>query len=252
MNHNIVYGLHAVLAIIEHAADTLECLIIQKGATHASLLHAMALAKQQGVRLRHQSKAELDSLTHNAKHQGIVALRMNTSLTLNESSLLPFIEALPHPAFLLILDGIQDPHNLGACLRSAAAANVDAVIIPKDKSVGLTPTACKVASGGAELCPFVQVTNLSRVLTQLKTLGVWLYGTEASAAQTIFDVDVTTSMAWVLGAEGSGLRLNTRKACDYAVSIPMPGKMESLNVSVAAGICLFETVRQRSLLPAKR
>jgi 23S rRNA (guanosine2251-2'-O)-methyltransferase len=143
------------------------------------------------------------------------------------------------------LDGVQDPHNLGACLRTANAAGVDAVIVPKDRACGLTPVVYKVASGAAEATPFIQVTNLARTLRQIKDLGVWIYGADETAEQTIFQADLKGPCAIVLGAEGEGLRRLTREHCDFLVKIPMSGSVQNLNVSVATGICLFETVRQR-------
>jgi 23S rRNA (guanosine2251-2'-O)-methyltransferase len=155
------------------------------------------------------------------------------------------LDALTVPAFLLVLDGVQDPHNLGACLRSADAAGVHAVIAPKDKSVGLTPTVVKVASGAAESVPFIQVTNLARTLRSLKDRNIWIYGAAAEADQTLYQAKLTGSIALVLGAEGSGLRRLTREHCDGLLTIPMRGSVSSLNVSVATGIFLFEALRQR-------
>ena len=155
------------------------------------------------------------------------------------------LEELQNPALLLVLDGVTDPHNLGACLRSADAAGVDAVIVPKDKSADLNATVRKVACGAAEVIPFVRVTNLARTLEGLKQRGVWLYGTAGEAENTIYNSDLTGSLAIVMGAEGAGLRRLTRETCDHLVKLPMAGSVSSLNVSVATGVCLFEVVRQR-------
>lgn len=163
----------------------------------------------------------------------------------DEVDLFGIIESLSDDPFLLVLDNIQDPHNLGACLRTADAAGVHAVIAPKDRSVGLTETVVRIACGAAESVPFVQVTNLARLLKQLQDHGVWLVGTSDRAEQTLYEVKLTGPIALVMGAEGKGLRRLTAEKCDFLVSLPMVGKVECLNVSVAAGICLFEAVRQR-------
>lgn len=168
-------------------------------------------------------------------------------ITLNEDDLLELISKLKHPAFLLILDSVQDPHNLGACLRSADAAGVDAVIAPKDRSVGITDTVKRIACGGAESVPFVAVTNLARLLEQLKESGIWIVGTTDKAHKSLFDIDLKGPLAIIMGAEGEGMRRLTEEKCDFLARIPMAGrKVDCLNVSVAAGVCLFEAVRQRS------
>ncbi|MFN6100747.1 MAG: 23S rRNA (guanosine(2251)-2'-O)-methyltransferase RlmB, partial [Burkholderiales bacterium] len=183
-------------------------------------------------------------LAGNHGHQGVVARvhAIDIARSLDEC-----LEALPEdqPALILVLDGITDPHNLGACLRVADGAGVHAVIAPKDHAVGINATVAKVASGAAETVPYFMVTNLARTLNELKERHIWVTGTSDDAPQTLYDVDLKISTAWVLGAEGSGLRQLTRKTCDQLVSIPMAGGVESLNVSVASGICLYETVRQR-------
>jgi 23S rRNA (guanosine2251-2'-O)-methyltransferase len=165
--------------------------------------------------------------------------------SLGEAALDELLGRLEVPPFLLVLDGVTDPHNLGACLRSADAAGVDAVVVPRDKSADLNATSRKVACGAAEVVPFVRVTNLSRTLQALKARGVWLFGAAGEAEKSLYDNDLTLSMALVMGAEGSGLRRLTREQCDYLVRLPMSGSVSSLNVSVATGICLFEAVRQR-------
>jgi 23S rRNA (guanosine2251-2'-O)-methyltransferase len=203
------------------------------------------LAKNKKIRIELLSRQALDKLTQNANHQGAVAF-FEKSKQYTEKDLDSILDHLSEPAFLLILDGIQDPHNLGACLRSADAAGVHAVLAPKDKSVGLTPAVCKVASGAAESIPFIQVTNLARTLRELKEKNVWIYGAAAEASQTLYQADLKGSIAIVLGAEGSGLRRLTREHCDVLLNVPMAGSVSSLNVSVATGIFLFEAVRQRS------
>lgn len=164
---------------------------------------------------------------------------------LDDDALLTLVEKLTEPALLVVLDEVQDPHNLGACLRTAHAAGVHAVIAPKDRSVGLTDTVSRISCGGAEHVPFAHVTNLSRILKQLQGRNIWLIGTDSHASESLFSVDLTGPTAIVLGSEGEGLRRLTRENCDRLVKIPMRGSAESLNVSVAAGVCLFEAVRQR-------
>ncbi|UCC45453.1 MAG: 23S rRNA (guanosine(2251)-2'-O)-methyltransferase RlmB [Candidatus Zixiibacteriota bacterium] len=166
---------------------------------------------------------------------------------LTEDDLFSLLDGLARPPFLLILDNVQDPHNLGACLRSADGAGVDAVIVPKDRAAPITETVRLIACGAAESVPFVQVTNLARMMKQLQTAGVWLVGTADDAEKSLYDADLGGPLGLVLGSEGTGLRRLTRENCDLLVKIPMAGKVESLNVSVAAGICLYEVVRQRSI-----
>lgn len=165
---------------------------------------------------------------------------------LDENDLFGLLDELVEPPLLLILDGVQDPHNLGACLRSADAAGVHAVIAPKDRSVSLTRTVRMIACGAAEKVPFVRVTNLARTMKELQEAGVWLVGTAADSSRSLYDIDLSLPVAFVMGSEGRGLRRLTRERCDFLVSIPMAGSVESLNVSVASGICLFETLRQRA------
>lgn len=244
MANDVIYGMHAVQSVLESAPEQITTLSLQQG-SGARMKKLANFARGQGVKVVSQSKTALDKLAKTSKHQGIVAEIRQVTCLLSEDDLLAQIEEEKQPAFLLILDGVQDPHNLGACLRTAAAAGVQAVVAPKDKSVGLTATVKKVASGGADVCPFVTVTNLTRFLKQIKQLGVWVYGADASPDHAVFDADLKGAVAFVLGAEGSGLRAGTKAECDHIVSIPMPGQMESLNVSVAAGVCLFEVVRQQ-------
>jgi 23S rRNA (guanosine2251-2'-O)-methyltransferase len=174
-----------------------------------------------------------------------VALRVKQQQTQDEPYLKALLKRLDEPPFLLILDGVQDPHNLGACLRSADGAGVHGIIAPRDRSVALTPTVRKVASGAAETVPFIQVTNLARTLKWLKDEGVWLIGTAGEATQTLYEIDLRGALAIVMGGEGKGLRRLTREQCDILVKLPMAGSVESLNVSVASAISLYEAVRQR-------
>lgn len=203
-------------------------------------------AREQGIVVHKAERETLDKIAPEVQHQGCAA-RCKPLESLDEKGLLDLVENLSEPAFLLILDGVQDPHNLGACLRTAEAAGVHAVVAPKDRASGLTATAVKISSGAAERVPFAQVTNLSRLIKDLQQLGVWLVGTSGDAQQSLFQVDLKGPVAIVLGAEGKGIRRLTRDNCDEIIYIPMQGEAESLNVSVAAGVCLFEAYRQRHL-----
>ncbi len=239
-----IYGIHAVAALLHKAPDRIQELFIQEGRHDARIQDIMQLAKQGKIAVQVTSRQTLDDRTAQAVHQGILA-RISPPPYYSEAELITLLDSLSEPAFLLILDGIQDPHNLGACLRSANAAGVHAVIIPKDKSVSLTPAVHKVAAGAAEVTPLIQVTNLARMLRDLKERGIWVYGASDAANKTIYQADLQGPLALVLGAEGSGLRRLTAEHCDQLLRIPMFGTVSSLNVSVASGICLFEAVRQR-------
>lgn len=203
-------------------------------------------AHAQGIVVHKAERETLDKIAPDVQHQGCAA-RCNPLDTLDDKGLLSLIEKLEEPAFLLILDGVQDPHNLGACLRTAEAAGVHAVIAPKDRASGLTSTAIKISSGAAERLPFAQVTNIARLMKDLRQMGVWLVGTSGEADTTLFETELKGPLAIVLGAEGKGIRRLTREGCDQVMLIPMQGQTESLNVSVAAGVCLFEAYRQRHL-----
>ncbi|CAK0776376.1 23S rRNA 2'-O-ribose G2251 methyltransferase [Gammaproteobacteria bacterium] len=194
----------------------------------------------------HTERKALEAMVPGVRHQGVVARCIGQPM-LTEDDLPSLLKILQEPAFLLVLDGVQDPHNLGACLRCADAAGVHAVIAPRDRAVGLTPVVRKVASGAAEAVPFVQVTNLARTLRALKDDGVWLVGADGNAPQTLYGANLTGPLALVMGTEGRGLRRLSAEHCDFLVHIPMLGTVESLNVSVATGICLFEALRQRQV-----
>jgi 23S rRNA (guanosine2251-2'-O)-methyltransferase len=202
------------------------------------------MARKLGVPVRQLDRLLLDAAAHNANHQGVIAWVTGPAAG-PAQDLDELLAVLDHPPLLLILDGVTDPHNLGACLRSADAAGADALIAPKDKAAGLTPVAVKVASGAAQSVPFIQVTNLARALDRLKGAGVWLVGTADDAGAGLFDTDLRGPLGLVLGSEGKGLRRLTREHCDLLVRLPMRGRVESLNVSVAAGVCLYEALRQR-------
>ncbi|MEJ1337319.1 MAG: 23S rRNA (guanosine(2251)-2'-O)-methyltransferase RlmB [Candidatus Sedimenticola sp. (ex Thyasira tokunagai)] len=243
--HQLVAGLHSVRTALKHGTDSVAEVWVEKRRKDRRIKEVIALARELGVRLNQVPREELDKLVPGANHQGAVA-RTRAPTALDEKELKVLLSNIDHPPFLLILDGVQDPHNLGACLRSADGAGVDAVIAPKDRSSGLTPVACKVASGAAESLSFFQVTNLSRTLKWLQNeFGIWLVGTEGEAETTLYDADLKGPLGIVMGGEEKGMRRLTGEQCDLRVSLPMAGSVESLNVSVAAGICLFEAVRQR-------
>jgi 23S rRNA (guanosine2251-2'-O)-methyltransferase len=250
-----VYGIHAVDGVLRRNPKSVQQLWLQQGREDKRIAGLVELAANQGVPSGRKSRAELDGLVE-GRHQGVVAEVVALSVDnaeggegsnlWREAELLSHIKNLGSPALILVLDGVTDPHNLGACLRSADAAGVDAVITPKDKSAGLTPTVRKVACGAAESVPFVQVTNLARTLKALKERGIWVYGTAGESDNSIYNSDLTSSIALVMGAEGAGMRRLTREQCDHLVYLPMAGTVSSLNVSVATGVCLFEISRQRA------
>ena len=242
-NTNIVFGVHAVKALINSAPKRVRQLQLLKGRQDKALQGIVALAEMYGVSITFVNRKELDDAA-DGNHQGVVA-HCAPAESLKEEDLYALLDKLDGPAFLLILDGVTDPHNLGACMRSAEAAGVHAVVAPKDNAVGLNATARKVACGAAEVLPFVAVTNLARTLKKLQEKGVWLVGAAGEAEQSIFQTDLKGPIGLVMGAEGAGLRRLTREHCDYLINIPMAGSVSSLNVSVASGVCLFEAVRQR-------
>ena len=241
----LIYGVHAVAAALRRSAPRLTGICIVEGNPRNARLQAViAQAARHGITVRYETRAVLDKWAGEGVHQGIVAWR-RPAAPLHEHDLIDLVQGLDEPALLLALDGVQDPHNLGACLRSADAAGVHAVIAPRDRAVGLNATVSKVASGAAENLPFVQVTNLARSLRALKEAGVWVVGATGEAELSLYDADLTGPIVLVMGAEGAGLRRLTQELCDYRVHIPMRGGVESLNVSVATGVCLFEALRQR-------
>lgn len=239
----LIYGVHAVSALLE-GGGKVYALWMLDSRNDDRLQRIAELAQKAGVRVQRAPRAELDRMTHDARHQGVVAEAEGAEL-LDEGGLFPLLDRLDAPPFLLVLDGVQDPHNLGACLRSANAAGVHAVIAPKDRSAGLTAVARKVASGAAEMTPFFQVTNLARTLRDLKERNIWFVGLAGEADQSLYELDLKGPIAIVMGAEGEGMRRLTKEHCDFLVKIPMAGAVESLNVSVATGVSLFEALRQR-------
>lgn len=239
----IIYGIHAVEALLERAPQRFLEVFILKGREDKRLMPLIHALEAQGVVVQVASRQWLDEKAEGAVHQGIIA-RVKPGRQYQEGDLPDLLAAHPQP-FLLILDGVTDPHNLGACLRSADAAGVHAVIVPKDRSAQLNATAKKVASGAAESVPLIRVTNLARTMRQLQDANVWIVGTAGEADHTLFDSKFGGAVALVMGAEGEGMRRLTREHCDELISIPMAGTVSSLNVSVATGVCLFEIVRQR-------
>ncbi|MFT3741587.1 MAG: 23S rRNA (guanosine(2251)-2'-O)-methyltransferase RlmB [Gammaproteobacteria bacterium] len=241
-----VYGVHVVSAILNTDPIRVKQLWVQQSRNDdARLQPVLTMAKAASIAIQSLNPDSFKK-RFSGVHQGVVA-EIVPLPQLTEADLFSLLESLQTPPFLLILDGVEDPHNLGACLRSANAAGVHAVIAPKDHAVGLTAVVRKTASGAAELTPFIQVTNLARCLRELKARGIWLFGASEHGETNLYQTDLMGPMAWVLGAEGSGLRRLTATECDALVSIPMLGSVNSLNVSVATGVCLFETVRQRGL-----
>ena len=239
-----IVGVNAVASAVEHDAEHVREVLVDSGARNPRLVEIEEQARRRGIEVRKVAAQALDGIGGNVRHQGVAA-RYAAVKTWDEHELAGLVEAAEGKALLLVLDGVQDPHNLGACLRSAAAAGVTAVIIPKDKSVGVNATVRKTSAGAADRIPVVAVTNLSRCLKDMQKLGVWIYGLAGEAQQTIHQLDLRGNVALVMGGEADGLRRLTRETCDGVVRIPMPGDVESLNVSVATGVALFEAVRQR-------
>lgn len=238
----ILYGFHAVNSCLQRQPDRINLLMIDSHRHDARMTQLLEKAKQHNIKIEQSSREELNKASDDRHHQGVVAYLKAEP---HPEDLDEFLEGIAQP-FLLILDGVQDPHNLGACLRTANAAGVNAVIAPKDRAVGLTPVVAKVASGATLYTPFFQVTNLARTLSQLKEKGIWLYGTSEHAQTAYNEVEYSGAVGIVMGSEGKGLRRLTEEHCDYLIRIPMLGTVPSLNVSVATGICLFEVVRQES------
>ena len=238
-----IYGVHAVQTMLKSSPQRIIEVHMQAGRSDDRLQKIHNLVEQHGIHKQLVGIKKLDSKV-SGRHQGVIAL-CRPGEELDESLLLKLSEQYGSRVLFLILDGVTDPHNLGACLRSADGAGVHAVIIPKDNAVGLTPIAQKVACGAAESVPLVPVTNLSRTIKKLKALGIWVVGTTEEAGQTIYETNLSGPITLIMGAEGVGMRNLTKKQCDFLANLPMQGQVESLNVSVAAGICLYEIRRQR-------
>lgn len=242
MKSKMIFGFHAVTSRIRHEASTVEEIYVDSGRSDRRMQELIHAAKSAGVRVIPTDDQRLSNIVGTRRHQGVVAKAGELSLARNLDELLDAIEG---PPLLLVLDGITDPHNLGACLRVADGVGAHAVIAPKDRAVGLNATAAKVASGAAETVPYITVTNLARTLRELKERDIMLVGTTDDVDKNIYDVNFNGGVAIIMGSEGEGMRRLTRETCDVLVQIPMFGSVESLNVSVASGVCLYEARRQR-------
>lgn len=242
MKRELVMGVNAVSGLVETSPERIVRVWIKRSGKRLEELATQL--KKAGVSVEWADERALDRRADGVRHQGVIA-EFQPPEPIDEHDLIELVERLNNDALLLILDGVQDPHNLGACLRSAVAAGASAVVIPRDRATGLTPAARRAAAGAAELIPLAVVTNLARTLVQLGDSGVRCVGLAGEGEHSLFDTDLTGPLALVLGSEERGLRRLTRERCDQLARIPMPGAMESLNVSVAAGISLFEAVRQR-------
>jgi 23S rRNA (guanosine2251-2'-O)-methyltransferase len=243
MSNEFVYGIHAVNALLVRDPVRLIEAYVLKGRVDERLLPVINELQRLGISVQQMGRKTLDDKAQGANHQGVIA-KVKPAKQLNEHDLDIIIENTDMP-LLLVLDGVTDPHNLGACLRNADAAGVAAVIVPKDKSAPLTATVSKVACGAAETVPLIRVTNLARTMKALQEKGIWFVGTAGEATHDIYEAKLTGPLAIVMGAEGDGMRRLTRETCDDLIKIPMAGSVSSLNVSVATGVCLFEAVRQR-------
>ncbi|WP_159016149.1 23S rRNA (guanosine(2251)-2'-O)-methyltransferase RlmB [Cognatiluteimonas profundi] len=239
-----IAGINSVEAAIANDAENVREVLIEAGARNPRISEIETNARRYGIEVRRVTQQALEGIAGGLRHQGAVA-RYAAARTWDENELPELVEAAGGKALILVLDGVQDPHNLGACLRSAAAAGVTAVVIPKDKAVQVNATVRKTSAGAADSIPVIRATNLARCMRDLQQMGVWLYGLAGDATESLYKIDLRGNVALVLGGEADGLRRLTREHCDQLVKIPMPGTTESLNVSVATGVSLFEAVRQR-------
>jgi 23S rRNA (guanosine2251-2'-O)-methyltransferase len=242
----LLFGIHSIEAALTHDPKNITELYFEADSQNARIKELSDRARDLGLKPHSRPREALDRMTGGARHQGAVA-RYRTPPPRGESELAEIVENAQNDALLLVLDGITDPHNLGACLRSAEAAGVTAVIVPKDKAAGITPTVRKASAGAADRLAFFAVTNLARTLKALKQQGVWLVGLAGDAEQDLYAIDLKGKLAFVVGSEGEGMRRLTRESCDFVARIPMRGSVESLNVSVATGVVLFEALRQRGV-----
>lgn len=245
MKTDVLFGFHAVETTLKYNAKRINKLLIIADRKDERIARVILSAEQLGVVIERCNRKVLDELTNRAAHQG-VAIECSELKIQNEAYLDNLLDQLPEDPLLLVLDGVTDPHNLGACLRSADAAGVQAVIAAKNNAAPLNGVVAKVACGAADVIPYVQVTNLARTLQSLQQRGIWVSGTSGDAQQTLYQANLTGPMAIVMGAEGKGMRRLTQENCDFLLKIPMAGEVSSLNVSVATGVCLFEAQRQRS------
>ena len=237
-------GINPVEGALSHDATNVLEVLVEKGADNPRVRALADAARGHGIAVLVRSRAELDKLAEGARHQGIVA-RYKRQAQRDEHDLSGLIETAGKDALLLILDGVTDPHNLGACLRSAEAAGVTAVVIPKDKAASITPVVQRASAGAADRVPLVRVTTLARAMDEIKQAGVWITGLAGEGDASLYAIDLKGPCAIAMGGEGEGMRRLTRERCDHLARIPMRGAVESLNVSVATGIALFEVLRQR-------
>jgi 23S rRNA (guanosine2251-2'-O)-methyltransferase len=237
----VVFGFHAVLSRLRADPGSVLEIFLDETRNDARAKDLVAVAERSKVHLMRVPTKRLDGFYGGGRHQGVVA---RVEVRKAADTLDELLEGIQHP-LLLVLDGVTDPHNLGACLRVANAAGAHAVVAPKDRAAGISPAVSKVASGAAEATPYLMVTNLARTIAAIKEKNIWVIGADERAEKTLYEADLPESIAWVLGAEGEGMRRLTRESCDLLVKIPMRGAVESLNVSVSAGICLFESLRRR-------
>jgi 23S rRNA (guanosine2251-2'-O)-methyltransferase len=242
----VLFGFHAILARLRADPKSVLEIFLDETRHDARIKDLAAVAERAGVKVMKVPTKRLDGFYGGGRHQGVVARVAVKDLG---HSLDEILENVQGPPLLLLLDGVTDPHNLGACLRVANAAGVHAVVAPKDRAAGISAAVSKVASGAAEATPYIMVTNLARTIDELKERSIWVIGTDERAEQSLYEANLPEAIAWVLGAEGEGMRRLTREKCDLLVRIPMAGEVASLNVSVAAGVCLFESVRRRPLKP---
>jgi len=241
-NTRLIHGFHPIMARLRHDPESVKEIYLDNNRQDRRVKDLLRLAEQANARVVTVEQPRIEGMAPNARHQGVIARVDARQKALHLDDVL---DTLEEPPFLLVLDGITDPRNLGACLRVADAAGVHAVIAPKDRAVGLTDVAMKAASGAAETVPYIMVTNLARTLRELKERDIWVVGTAGEATEDLYTAQWPVGVAWVMGAEGDGMRRLTRETCDSLVKIPMAGSVDSLNVSVAAGVCLFEAVRRR-------
>lgn len=243
-NTRLIHGFHPIMARLRHDPESVKEIYLDNNRQDRRVKDLLRLAEQAGTRVVQVEHPRIEGMAPNARHQGVIARVDSRQKAIHLDDVL---DTLEEPPFLLVLDGITDPRNLGACLRVADAAGVHAVIAPKDRAVGLTDVAMKAASGAAETVPYIMVTNLARTLRELKERDIWVVGTAGEASDDLYTAQWPVATAWVMGAEGDGMRRLTRETCDALVHIPMGGSVDSLNVSVAAGVCLFEAVRRRRI-----
>jgi 23S rRNA (guanosine2251-2'-O)-methyltransferase len=243
----LLAGFHSVTARLRHAPESIEALYVDGARRDGRMQQLLDRAHAAGVRVTVSDAERLQRMAAGSTHQGVVALAGEVELARSLDDVLATVD---RQTLLLLLDGVTDPRNLGACMRTAESAGAQALIVPRDRSASLTPVVAAAAAGAAETLPLIAVTNLARAMEEIRDAGVWIVGAAGEAERTLYEIDLTGPVAWALGAEGQGLRRLTREKCDWLARIPLQGQTESLNVSVATGVCLFETLRQRQVKAA--